>query len=164
MAVHRWDLSVAEPNVKELTVDVDGSDRASRVWAVGGKSNDAALIVQAYDPTLINAGFPLLETVNTDKSSEASTAVLQSFATQQAVLGRSTQEVWGFTVRARTVPRLGDYRPGEYAQLVVGSDNNFLPAQTVVRRILNLTADQDLQWVKITTGEVYSSNGAAVTA
>jgi hypothetical protein len=157
-----WDMSVDASRAESLKVDVDGSMRASRVWAIGGKSNDTAIIVSASDPTLTNTGFPILERVLADRNDLSSTALLQSYANEQVRLGKSTTETWSFKVQANKSPKLGEYRVGDYAQLTIGADNPYISQGIYLRRILSMSTDQNALWVSITTGEVYSTNGAAV--
>lgn len=157
-----WDFSVDSPSASGLKVDVDGSARATRVWAIGGKSTDTALIVGASDPTLTDTGFPILEKVLSDRNDLSSSVLLQSYATEQVRLGKSTTETWSFRVQADQAPALGEYRVGDYAQLTIGSDNPYIAQGTYLRRILSMATDQAAAWVTISTGEVYTINGAAV--
>lgn len=162
LTTHTWDLSVASSSVKNLRVDVNGAARASQTWAIGGKSTDTAIITRATDPTLTNAGFPMLETVLTERNDLSSAAQLQSYANEQVRIGKSTTETWSFTVRADVAPKLGEYRVGDYAQLRIGDDNPYIAEGVYLRRILSLSTDQNAKWVQITTGEVYAVNGAAI--
>lgn len=101
----------------------------------------------ATDPSLTDAGFPLLESV-TNRSSVTREAVLQLYSTETVVRGSAHLQTWEITARRGKHPRLGTYWPGDYAKIRIGK-NARVPADTYRVRIIgfafNKTGDVSLR-------------------
>jgi len=91
----------------------------------------------ADDPALIDAGFPLLETV-TSRGSVLRTATLQAYANEAVVRGSAHVETWTIVTRRDKHPFLGTYWPGDYANVRIGA-NPRVPAGTYSVRIMSIS-------------------------
>lgn len=152
---HVWDMSRPEAVAFGLTIDEDASDLSSLAWATGGRQSDSILVSRAYDGSLIDAGFPLLETVSTSHSSVSQQATLDGH-TRDALSSRPV-ESWSFTAKAHPIdsdgqpagPQLGDFRSGDYAEVIIEpwdpatgrGDPYLLDGGTFQHRIVGLSGD-----------------------
>jgi hypothetical protein len=72
----------------------------SLAWMTGGRQTDDVLVARAYDPTLIDQGYPLLELVDSSHTTVSEQATLDKWANQAVSDGRGSEDVWSFTVKA----------------------------------------------------------------
>jgi hypothetical protein len=99
----------------------------SRAWLTGGNQSDDVLVSRSYDPTLVNAGFPLMELIDTSHQSVSRQSTLDGWASAATLAGRGTTETWSFTVEAWPTDEDGDpagpqadtYNTGDFAKLIV---------------------------------------------
>ncbi|MDJ0323161.1 hypothetical protein QMG61_05210 [Cryobacterium sp. PH31-AA6] len=130
---HKWDVTVPESVVSNLTINNDASEMASLAWLTGGRAADTVLVARSYDPTLVDFGYPLLERVDGSHSTVELQGTLDSYATEATLAGRGAEEVWSFNVEAAGFEAgVGDwcelhfavYRPteGEGVALYPGAD------------------------------------------
>lgn len=135
----QWTIG-AKSGAFGLEIEEDGTGMAEEVFAGGGRSGDRAIIAQGRDTTLYDAGFPLLQDVDTSHSDVVLDETMQSYADRGAALGKFSASSWKMKVRARELgsPRLGDYWAGDMATLVVDEAEPVLPAGPVVRRIASI--------------------------
>lgn len=126
-AVPLWDVTRPESPVSNLQVDEDGSKLRSLAWQQGGKQDDDVLVARAYDSTLVDANYPLMESIDTSHSTVSEQATLDGYAAANVEAGRRAQEIWSFTAKANprdkdgrpAGPLVGSYQKGDYAQLVL---------------------------------------------
>ncbi|GAA3581023.1 hypothetical protein GCM10022198_00140 [Klugiella xanthotipulae] len=151
---HTWDLSAPDSAGSDLTVSTNPSSMASLSWAVGGRGDNSVLVAQAYDPLLIQDDHPLLEAVDTSRTSVSVMATLAGHAQAPLRTGRRPWEFWKFSASLRSTPFLSEYQVGDLCTLAV-HDSPYIPAGEYTRRIVALSGDDTSDWVKITLGEVY---------
>jgi len=160
-----WSVTAPKSPVSNLTISEDGSRQLSLGWQVGGRQTDTVLVARAYAPTLVDAGFPLMEDIDSSHSTVSEQPTLDSYATAMVRAGLSPYEVWSFTAEAYPTdekglsggPQLGQYRVGDFADLVfdkwdplTGLGDPFLTqAQTVRHRIIGMSGDERGRFVKI---------------
>lgn len=121
----RWNVTSPETAVSNFMTDGDASVLASNSWAVGGRSADTVLVSRAMDPTLTNAGYPLLEVSDTTHSSVSRQPTLDSYALQNLQDAQAPVETWSFTAEAYPVdesgnpagPQIGSYQTGDFCEL-----------------------------------------------
>lgn len=150
-----WDYAVPTPTIQGLTVKVNADSMASRAWVTGGRSVDKALYARYDNASLTDAGYPLLESVNSSNSTESDPAVLGAYAVEMARVGSKPTEFWSFRVQATVTPQVGDYRAGDYCLIKIANDP-YIDKGQYRRRIMSMSGDEQGDWVSITTGEVYS--------
>tara|TARA_R110002124_G_scaffold5003_8_gene31480 strand:+ start:1916 stop:3130 length:1215 start_codon:yes stop_codon:yes gene_type:complete len=164
-SVPLWSVTAPKSPVSGLTISEDGSQRLSLGWQVGGRQADTVLVARAYDPTLVDSGFPLMEDIDSSHSTVSEQSTLDSYAAAMVRAGLSPYEVWSFTAEANPVdenglsggPQIGQYRVGDFADLVfdawdplTGVGDPFLTQKRTVRhRIIGLSGDERGRFVKV---------------
>lgn len=122
---HLWDLGLKQPLITGLKIRKEASDIGSLAWQVGGKQADRVLVARTYDPTLINAGFPLYEQFDSSHNDVSLQGTLDAYANTDALLGRQPYEVWSFDAIMGSMddngvprgPQLGDYKTGDFIDI-----------------------------------------------
>lgn len=136
-----WDASVEESGVSRIGVKEDGSGMADRVWQPGAGSELEMKLATAQDTDLIvNAGYPWTEADAASKDVE-DLGILQSHANAAMTAARRPIETWSMSVRANNSPLLGQYGPGDFAQVTVPEGNPMIVAGT--RRVRIMAVDGD---------------------
>lgn len=124
--VTSWNVTVKDSPVSNLQIGNDATDLGSLSWATGGRQNDDVLVARAYDPTLLNAGYPLMELLDSSHTSVSIQSTLDSYAMGGLRLGKAPTENWSFDVKAHPTnprtglaagPQLGDYSVGDFIRL-----------------------------------------------
>jgi hypothetical protein len=161
----RWAATAPQSPVSGLTIDEDASKMASISWQVGGRTNDTVLVSRAVDDSLTNAGYPLMEVVDSSHSSVSFQGTLDDWAAEQLLAGQSAQETWAFDVQMYPVddkgdpagPQFGSYSIGDFA--VVGVDgwdpdtgvgDPYIPKDEYRMRIIGLASDELADEVTVT--------------
>lgn len=163
----QWDLTVKESPVSAFKVDADGSLMGSMSWATGGRSSDDVLVSRAYDPTLVNLGFPLMDLIDSSHSSVSKQSTLDGYARQNAINGRTPTETWSFTVESYPIdeqgfpagPQLASYSVGDFCDIQIapfdpvdGTGDPYLTAGGSFRhRIVGISGNETGQTVQIQT-------------
>ena len=111
-----WDTTAANGSVVDVSVIVTGSYMTSRVFATGAGQDEGLLMQVATDTTLLQKGYPLLESVISSDSEKSHT-----------VLGYAKSEIneklnplmeIQMTIRADSAIPLGEFWPGDLIQVV----------------------------------------------
>lgn len=124
-AVPLWNVTRPQSPVTALGVDEDGSKLVSLNWQIGGRQDDEVLVARAYDPRLVDANYPLMETVESSHSSVSEQPTLDAYAEGAVAVGQRAREIWSFTAKADprdedgnpAGPLLGGYQVGDFAKL-----------------------------------------------
>lgn len=138
-----WDASAAKSSVSGISVQRDGSAMGSRAWAQGSGTDVSTLFARADDTTLLDAGFPLLENLDTAHSDVVVPATLAAYAAGDLAQSLRPVQTWTITVRRDDLPRLGSYRVGDWVSLTVAGDP-YLPDGIYRTRILSVAGDDGL--------------------
>jgi hypothetical protein len=142
-----FDASVPASMVSDLSVDISGTAMATRAWVVGAGSQAGVMLSEADSTTLTSVGYPLLETVDRNHTSDATQVHLDGYAWQ--TLARTSRPATVIKIKVRNDgaplngfggPTLGSYVQGDYAQLIIGADP-YLPAGVRRARILQIDGD-----------------------
>lgn len=168
--VTRWHVTAAASPVSDLTVSIDATDMGSNSWAVGGRQDDTVLVSRAVDDSLINAGYPLMEVLDSSHTSVSVQSTLDGYASGNLAFAKAPTSLWSFKVRANPVdrsgvragPQVGEYDVGDFVQLVfgdydpeIGQGDPFIrQAQAVPLRIVGLSGDIAGDYVTISTQKV----------
>lgn len=140
-----FDATVAKSPVVNIHTDEDATVMGMRAWVTGNGSEEDMLMAVAYDPTLVDAGWPLLE-VDEARSTTELLPTLQGHA--QNFLSRSARpiEVWNVVVRPEAAAQV---LAGDYCRVVVGEKHPWLPTGEAFMRVKQksggLTGDVTLQ-------------------
>lgn len=161
-----FDATAPLSPVSDIDYADDATTMATRWWEVGSGSQTGILLAQADSTTLTAAGYPLLEGVSRNHTTDGNQADLDAYAAQSLTENNRPAAVWKLRVRADgganldpTVtagPRLDEYRPGDYVQIRTKGDP-FLPDGTRRSRILQIDGDAGFEatlTLATTTAEV----------
>jgi hypothetical protein len=154
-STHRWDLSAPQSTVSNLSIRDNASQLASLGWATGGKSADTALVSRAYDDSLISAGYPLMEELDSSHSTVSVQSTLDAHAANVVGFGSTPTEVWDFEVEATSQPYLGAYFEGDYCEVdvapysVASGDPYLYVGGTFQHRIVSISGDEKGETVKV---------------
>lgn len=135
-----WDRGAARGSLTKLSVDVDATGVAHRTWAIGSGMESALMLGTAYDPTPLDAGYPLLETTGSF-TTVLEQPTLDAHAAALADTARRPWQTWSLAVRADASPRLGTYRPGDWARVHVPASHEYLREGRYRSRVLSLSGD-----------------------
>ena len=139
----KWTVGAETGGAFELEVSEDATGMSEEVFASGGRQNDAVLMSRARSTILPDAGFPLLQGVETSHTDVVEQATLDEYAEGGVDLGRYVASFWTMKVRAheKGTPTLGDYWVGDLATIDVDKKEPVLPTGSVVRRIAGISGD-----------------------
>ncbi len=106
-------------NLVKLTIAGDGSDQANTAFVKGTGNEAGQLYGYSSDNSLVSAGWPMLDMVDSGHTSASDQTTLDSWASADVALYNSQPEQWQATVLADAEPRLGSYLPGHFADYSV---------------------------------------------
>jgi hypothetical protein len=128
--------------IQGLPLDADGSTVATAAWVKGAGNSQTQLSGYANNPGLITNGWPLLDYVDSNHSSESSQDVLNAYATADIGLYGKSTETWKPLIRIDGVSPLGSYDPGYFATYnVIG--HPWIPDGLYSVRIIGLANGSD---------------------
>ncbi|ODA89820.1 hypothetical protein ATY41_04015 [Leifsonia xyli subsp. xyli] len=164
-SVSSWNVTVDDSPVSDFQIDEDGTMLGSFSWGTGGRQADDVLVSRAYDSTLIDQGFPMMEIVDSSHSTVSIQSTLDKYAAQNAINGRGSEETWSFTVEARPTdddgnpagPWVNSYNVGDFCDITIApyhpttgvGDPYLTSGGTFRRRIVSISADEKGETVKI---------------
>jgi len=170
-SVPRWGVTAAASPVTDFAVDSDASGMGSVSWGQGGRQNDRVLISRASNTALTDAGYPLMEILDTSHTSVSVQSTLDGYTAQNLRDGQRPIEAWSFSVRAHPVdrygnvagPQLGSYNVGDFCELTfaafdpgddvtgrpMAGDPYLTAKQTFRRRIVSLGGTIGKESIKI---------------
>jgi hypothetical protein len=110
-----WDTTV-EGDVVDMSTITTGSYQTSRVFATGAGQDEALIMEVATNTTLLQKGFPLLESVITSDSEKSTT--VQGYAQSELAENVNPLLEIQMTIRADAAIPLGEFWPGDLIQVV----------------------------------------------
>ncbi len=147
-----WYLDAAVPKsmVSDIDYDEDATSMGTRAWEVGAGSQAGTLLSQADSTTLTAVGYPLLEIIDRNHTSDSNQADLDGYAAAYLTQNNRPSAVWKITVRndgaplngVKAGPSLDQYIVGDYAQVNLAKDP-FLPPGTRRARIVLVEGSLD---------------------
>jgi hypothetical protein len=144
-----WNLGA---NLEDVEPDSDSSAMAQRAYVPGDGMDQGKIIGSAYDPTLVNAGVPLLERINSGHGTVKEEPTADAYAEADVAAYQHAIESWQMRVRANATPVLGSYRRGDWVNVRLSGhwwyDNGLYR-----RRITHIAGDAS-DTVTITTAPV----------
>lgn len=164
-SVLEWDVTVAESPVTDLTTNEDATKLGSIAWATGGAQSNDVLVSRAYDPTLINQQYPLMDLLDTSHPDVVLQSTLDGHTMAAILAGNSPSETWSFKVKAYAIdsdgnksgPWVGDYAVGDFLTLRIdvwdpdtGIGDPYLPGDDYTMRIIGIAGDEKGEDITIT--------------
>lgn len=144
-----FNVGLKGSSVSDLRIKVDGSAVAGQAFATGGRASDEALVAVAAGTELSAAGFPLLELVDSSRSTITDVNTLQGFANELVLKGARPVESWTFTHDLSSAPALTGFVTGDFAKVRVHSDL-YADRGEYRMRILSRSGDVEGRKVKLT--------------
>lgn len=137
-----FNRTVPRSPVRKISVDSDGTNIASRQWAAGQGEAEGRPIAQADSSTLTDLGFALLEAEASSTDTVDSIDTLTARATEALAYSQRPVESWVLSVSRDQRPTPAQYRPGDWAQVVV-KGHDYLYDGATAMRILSVAGDAD---------------------
>lgn len=137
----RWDYG---SSLQSALTTSDGTRMSTTNYVKGSGVGAAVQWAEASDSTLIAAGWPMMEYVDTAHSNLVDPVAIQAQATANQALNGRPVETWKSVVRADSVPMLGTYGPGVSAfyNFSGNPDHPWIPPGQYLQRLLGLQNGQ----------------------
>jgi hypothetical protein len=146
-------------NLETLSVDEDGSDTATTVFVKGSGQEREQTYARLQDSRLTDAGWPMLDFVDSTHSTATDQATLDDWAAANLALSGHSVETWDVAVRTRSstatgvseVAALGSYLPGYFATINIAPNHRhrWIPAGQYSSRILAIANGSESGKVKL---------------
>jgi hypothetical protein len=152
-----WAVDAPETPISGLKIDDDGGSIATNIWMQAGRTDSKVLVSRATNQELLDAGYPVLDLVDTSHNDVTLQGTLDDYTAENALIASRPLRDIPFNVKgnpvatngARLGPALGEYRPGDWMALDVGRDNLYLPEGRIGIRITSISGDETGETVKI---------------
>lgn len=135
-----FNVGLSKSSVSGMKVSVDGSRIGSQAFAAGGRSSDEVLTTVSTDPALTDAGFPLLDLVDSSHSTVNIPETLQGYSDELVLRGRKPVQTWSFDHDVSRRPFLSSFNAGDFARVRVTGDP-YIRTDSYRLRILSRSGD-----------------------
>lgn len=134
-----FDASVPQSTVVNIQTDEDATAMGMQAWVTGNGMEQDILIAEAYDPSLIDAGWPRLEVESGSEHSNV-TDVLTLLGHAINLRDRSARpvEVWKVRVQASAAAQV---LAGHYAHVTAHPDDAWLKGEQAFMRVKSKSGD-----------------------
>lgn len=139
----------AKSSVRGLRVNINGTRMATDAYASGGRSIGKALVSVSTNEALLDAGYPVLQAVDSSRQTVQDLETLQSYSDEMVRRGAWPTSGWSFSHDTTVRPYLASFRAGDFADARV-IDDLYLPKGTTPMRILRRSGDLARQSVSLT--------------
>jgi hypothetical protein len=136
--VFTW--GVAGSSLSNLRVEVSGAALASVGYAAGGRQSEEAIVSMAVDSTLTDHGYPLMEAVDSSRSTVTRRETMDAWAAALTTRGRRPIMSVSFDHDLSQRPFLSAFNVGDFASLRV-HDDNYLPDGQIRMRVTARSGD-----------------------
>lgn len=136
-----WQFDSASGASAILAMDItrDARRLAMRGWAIGSGQDEEAVIGMAEDLHLVEASdFPLLE-ASTSRTSVTEQSTIDSHARSLVASSARPWQTWQLELSSESAPRVGDYRPGHWCQVLIPENHPRLTPGQYRTRILSIS-------------------------
>lgn len=128
-----FDLAATQSQVAELTYDEDATTMGTRAYVPGVGSQAGMMLGEADSTTLTSVGYPLLEVVDRNHTTDSNQTDLTNYAAQSLTATNRPSTVWKLTIRNDGLTPLGSFATGDTATVNVGADPFLSPGQRRAR-------------------------------
>ncbi len=132
-----FDASVPKSTVVSIQTDEDATAMGMQAWVTGNGMEQDIRIAQAYDPALVDAGWPLLE-VDETRSTVTDTLTLLGHAVNLRDRSARPVEVWKVRVQASAAAQV---LAGHYAHVTAHPDDAWLKGEQAFMRVKSKSGD-----------------------
>ncbi|MEO6116017.1 MAG: hypothetical protein ABIP33_06495 [Pseudolysinimonas sp.] len=134
--------TAALTSISALKVNADGTSLASRAFGAGGRTADVVVETVSIDTTLLNAGYPLLEAVDSSHATVSDTATMQKYSDELVLRGKVPIQTWSFTHDASlAAPLIGTFSSGDFGKTRVHGDP-YIPDGEYRLRITQISGNE----------------------
>lgn len=152
--VGSWPVDGPQSPVSELVVSDNGADLGTHIWMQAGKTDSKVIVARARNDALLDLGYPVLDLVDTTRTDVTIQETLDTYAEENALRASALVRSLSFTVRGDGGEgegglALGQYRPGDFAQLDVAAGSPYLAEGSIDIRITAISGDETGEYVKI---------------
>lgn len=144
-----FNVGVARSSVSKLKARIDGSGLGSRAFSTGGAAGDEALAAVSSDSTLTAAGWPILDLMDSPRSTVSELSTLQEYADELVLRGRRPKTTLSFTHNLARKPSLSSFSVGDFARVRV-RENLYLADREYRMRITSRSGNVDGKEVPLT--------------
>jgi hypothetical protein len=137
-----WDTDAPDSAVVGLGLEEDATGLGCYAWVPGNGQERDMVLGEALDITLADLGWPWLEREDSTHKTNGDQADLDDYATRLQADSLYPWNQWRLTVRADLPPYLGEYQPGDWAQITVGAGHPEIPQGTYRVRIMGMEGDE----------------------
>lgn len=137
--VPTWDTTPARGQVSDMTVNYTGSYQASRVFSTGAGQDEGLLITKSEDTSMLQRGYPLLESVINRGSSENINTV-RGYGDAHLQANRDALLEVQITVQGDDLTPFGSFWPGDLANIVTKGWLS-IPDGITPMRVLSITGN-----------------------
>jgi hypothetical protein len=134
-------VGIAGSSVSGLEYSVDATSLGSNAYASGGRGTDTTIISVASDPTLIDAGFPLLDIVDSSHGTVSEQDTMDRYASEAAQRGKTPIAAMSFYHDVSQRPLIGSFNVGDFASVSI-RDNAYIAKGRYRMRITSLSGDE----------------------
>lgn len=153
---HRVDVTVPKTALDRLSVADSGVEMGALGWCSAGRASDTAIIERVSNAGMLAAGFPLLERVDSSRSTVTLAETARAYASELARTGGKPVSSWSVSVHTGGVgePQYTDFRVGDLVEFKI-TDDLFIPDGVYTRRIVNVSGSAGDPVLKLGLGETY---------
>ncbi|GAA1736809.1 hypothetical protein [Microcella frigidaquae] len=108
--------------VSSFKTTVSGRGVATHVYAAAGRGANEAIVGEGVNQALLDAGYPVLELVDSSRSTVSEQATIDAFAEELRLRSASQTETWEFAHETSERPFLSGYTVGDFALVRVVDD------------------------------------------
>lgn len=137
----KFQLGIADSSLSNLKVKTDGTLLATNGYATGGRTDGQGLMTVSVDSTLPDAGFPILEMVDSSHSTVSDEATVQGYSDELVLYGRSPSVTYSFSHDLSQRPFLSAFNAGDFATVSV-HNNSYLEDGSKGMRLLSRSGDE----------------------
>lgn len=121
----------------KIGVNGASDDVPTSAYVKGTGNETGQLYGYATNASLIAAGWPLVDLVDSSHTSASVQSTLDGWALADIALAATAPEQWKGTVLADTDPRVGEYQPGHFVTYNI-QDHHWIPNGMYTRRLLSV--------------------------
>lgn len=153
---HIINASVPGSPLADLDVTETGGQMGSLGWCSAGRSADVSIIERAWNHDMVAAGFPLMERIDSSRSTVSEVQTAKQYAAELARTGARPRASWPVTIHTGGdgEPTYTEYTEGDFIDFKMLGDP-LIPDGVHTRRIVNMSGEAGSPDLKIGLGESF---------
>lgn len=153
---HLVDASVPASPLVDLDVSEAGGQMGALGWCSAGRSADVSIIERAWNQQMLDAGFPLMERIDSSRSTVSEVETARQYAAELARTGAKPRASWPVSIHTGGYdePAYTEYSCGDFIDFKMLGDP-LIPDGLHRRRIVNLAGEAGSPVLKVGLGESF---------